>query len=407
MNYNIKGQSLLKSTITLPSSKSISNRTLILNALSGCPQDIQNLSDCDDTEVLVKALGFEECDFDIKAAGTAMRFLTALLATKEGNWTITGTERMKNRPIKLLVEALRSVGGKIEYMEKEGFPPLRIHGSQLQGGKISMAGNVSSQYISALLMIAPLMKNGLTLQLKGEVVSKPYIHLTIELMKIFGVDAEWNGATIDIHPQSYKPVSFTVESDWSAASYWYEIAALSKVEITLKGLFENSLQGDSAVARLFEPLGINTVFTAGGVILKQADRQTQTMEYDFEDEPDLAQTFVTTCCLLNIPFHFTGLQSLKIKETDRIEALKNELRKLGYLLEDSNNSILTWDGKKCEAEATPTIKTYEDHRMAMAFAPAALVRQHGITIANPEVVSKSYPHYWEDLQKAGFSIEKE
>lgn len=406
MNYNIKGQSLLKSTITLPSSKSISNRTLILNALSGCPQDIQNLSDCDDTEVLVKALGFEECDFDIKAAGTAMRFLTALLATKEGNWTITGTERMKNRPIKLLVEALRSVGGKIEYMEKEGFPPLRIHGSQLQGGKISMAGNVSSQYISALLMIAPLMKNGLTLQLKGEVVSKPYIHLTIELMKIFGVDAEWNGATIDIHPQSYKPVSFTVESDWSAASYWYEIAALSKVEITLKGLFENSLQGDSAVARLFEPLGINTVFTAGGVILKQADRQTQTMEYDFEDEPDLAQTFVTTCCLLNIPFHFTGLQSLKIKETDRIEALKNELRKLGYLLEDSNNSILTWDGKKCEAEATPTIKTYEDHRMAMAFAPAALVRQHGITIANPEVVSKSYPHYWEDLQKAGFSIEK-
>lgn len=406
MNYNIKGQSLLNSTITLPSSKSISNRTLILNALSGCPQDIQNLSDCDDTEVLVKALGFEECDFDIKAAGTAMRFLTALLATKEGNWTITGTERMKNRPIKLLVEALRSVGGKIEYMEKEGFPPLRIHGSQLQGGKISMAGNVSSQYISALLMIAPLMKNGLTLQLKGEVVSKPYIHLTIELMKIFGVDAEWNGATIDIHPQSYKPVSFTVESDWSAASYWYEIAALSKVEITLKGLFENSLQGDSAVARLFEPLGINTVFTAGGVILKQADRQTQTMEYDFEDEPDLAQTFVTTCCLLNIPFHFTGLQSLKIKETDRIEALKNELRKLGYLLEDSNNSILTWDGKRCEAEATPTIKTYEDHRMAMAFAPAALVRQHGITIANPEVVSKSYPYYWEDLQKSGFSIEK-
>ena len=406
MNYNIKGQSLLKSTITLPSSKSISNRTLILNALSGCPQDIQNLSDCDDTEVLVKALGFEECDFDIKAAGTAMRFLTALLATKEGSWTITGTERMKNRPIKLLVEALRSVGGKIEYMEKEGFPPLRIHGSQLQGGKISMAGNVSSQYISALLMIAPLMKNGLTLQLKGEVVSKPYIHLTIELMKIFGVDAEWNGATIDIHPQSYKPVSFTVESDWSAASYWYEIAALSKVEITLKGLFENSLQGDSAVARLFEPLGINTVFTTGGVILKQANRQTQTMEYDFEDEPDLAQTFVTTCCLLNIPFHFTGLQSLKIKETDRIEALKNELRKLGYLLEDSNNSILTWDGKRCEAEATPTIKTYEDHRMAMAFAPAALVRQHGITIANPEVVSKSYPYYWEDLQKAGFSIEK-
>lgn len=407
MNYIIKSPLLLKSTIALPSSKSISNRALILNALSGCPQAIQNLSDCDDTEVLMKALDFENCNFDIKAAGTAMRFLTALLSTKKGSWTITGTERMKNRPIRLLAEALKNLGGNVEYMEKDGFPPLRIHGCQLLGGKISMSGNVSSQYISALLMIAPLMKEGLTLELKGNIISKPYIHLTIELMKVFGVDTDWNEHTIHIRPQTYKPVAFTIESDWSAASYWYEIAALSKTDIVLEGLFEKSLQGDSAVRRLFRPLGINTAFTPKGVVLSQANRETKMMEYNFEDEPDLAQTFVVTCCLLHIPFHFTGLQSLKIKETDRIEALKKELRKLGYQLKDSCNSILIWDGSRCQAETDPIISTYEDHRMAMAFAPTALLRQQGITIANPEVVSKSYPHYWEDLQKAGFTIEQQ
>ena len=226
-------------------------------------------------------------------------------------------------------------------------------------------------------------------------------------MKVFGVDTDWNEHTIHIRPQTYKPVAFTIESDWSAASYWYEIAALSKTDIVLEGLFEKSLQGDSAVRRLFRPLGINTAFTPKGVVLSQANRETKMMEYNFEDEPDLAQTFVVTCCLLHIPFHFTGLQSLKIKETDRIEALKKELRKLGYQLKDSCNSILIWDGSRCQAETDPIISTYEDHRMAMTFAPTALLRQQGITIANPEVVSKSYPHYWEDLQKAGFTIERQ
>ena len=406
MKYLIKApEERLRASVQLPASKSISNRALILNALSYSPYDIQNLSDCDDTEVMVKALNSDSRDFDIKAAGTAMRFLTAFLSKIVGEWTITGTERMKNRPIKLLVDALNSLGARIEYMEKEGYPPLRIFGSALQGGEISLAGGVSSQYISALLMIVPLMEKGLTLHLEGNIISRPYINLTLQLMEQFGVKATWNGQTIKILPQEYKPIRFTVESDWSAASYWYSIMALSKnAEIELLGLFKNSLQGDAAGAKLFAQLGVGTVFTDRGVMLKYNGNVTKKLIYNFVNEPDLAQTFVVTCVLLNIPFRFTGLQSLKIKETDRIEALKTELRKLGYLLTDSNDSILEWNGERCEPEADPIIATYEDHRMAMAFAPAALVLPKGLKVADPEVVTKSYPAYWEDLRKAGFAL---
>lgn len=405
MSYTIKSPVSLKASIQLPASKSISNRALILNALSYSPYEIRNLSDCDDTEVMVRALNSNDRDFDIKAAGTAMRFLTAFLSKVVGEWTITGTERMKNRPIKILVDALNALGARVEYMEKDGFPPLRIFGSALQGGEISLAGGVSSQYISALLMIAPLMENGLTLHLEGAVISKPYINLTLQLMEQYGVKAEWNGQTIRVRPQEYRPVPFTVESDWSAASYWYAMMALSgNAEIELLGLFKNSLQGDAAGARLFAQLGVGTTFTDRGVVLKHNGNRTKKLNYNFVNEPDLAQTFVVACALLNIPFRFTGLQSLKIKETDRIEALKTELRKLGYLLTDCNGSILEWNGERCEPQAHPVIATYEDHRMAMAFAPAALVRPEGIEIADPQVVSKSYPHFWEDLQKAGLFV---
>lgn len=405
MKYRITAPALLKASVKLPASKSICNRALILNALSYSPYDIQNLSDCDDTEVMVKALNSNERDFDIKAAGTAMRFLTAFLSKVVGEWTITGTERMKNRPIKILVDALNALGAKIEYMEKEGYPPLRIFGSALQGGEISLAGGVSSQYISALLMIAPLMENGLTLHLEGNIISMPYINLTLQLMAQYGVKAEWNGSTIKVRPQEYNPIPFTVESDWSAASYWYAMMALSRnAEIELLGLFKNSLQGDSAGAKLFAQLGVGTTFTERGVLLRRNGNSVKKLNYNFVNEPDLAQTFVVACVLMNTPFRFTGLQSLKIKETDRIEALKTELRKLGYLLTDSNDSILEWNGERCEPEEHPVIATYEDHRMAMAFAPAALVRPEGIEIANPEVVSKSYPHFWEDLKAAGYSI---
>lgn len=407
MNYLIKApETRLGGTVRLPASKSISNRALILNALSYSSYEVENLSDCDDTQRMIEALTSNDRDFNIGAAGTTMRFLTAFLSKVAGEWTLTGTERMKNRPIKVLVDALNHIGARIEYMEKEGYPPLRIFGSALQGGEVSLAGNVSSQYISALLMIAPLTEKGLTLHLEGEVVSQPYIRLTLGLMEQFGVRAVWNGQTIRVAPQEYRPVRFTVESDWSAASYWYEILALAPQggEVELPELFKNSMQGDAAGAKLFARLGVGTSFTSRGVVLKKNGERCEKLVYNFVNEPDLAQTFVVTCVLLNIPFRFTGLQSLKIKETDRIEALKAELRKLGYVLTDTHGSILEWNGQRCEPEAHPVIATYEDHRMALAFAPAALVRPEGIEIACPGVVSKSYPRYWDDLRQMGFGV---
>ena len=398
-------QGAWRATVKLPASKSISNRALILNALSSSPYGVENLSDCDDTNLMVNALQSDGQDFNVGAAGTTMRFLTAFLTNRPGEWTITGTERMKNRPIKVLVEALNALGAHITYLEKEGFPPLRISGAALPGGEISLPGNVSSQYISAILMVAPLMKRGVTLHLEGEIVSRPYIHITLQLMRQFGVSATWNDHTIQVLPQRYHPIRFTVESDWSAASYWYEMMAFSPgAEIELLGLFKESLQGDAAGAKLFARLGVETLFTERGVRLRHTGCCCRELTYDFVNEPDLAQTFVVTCALLGVPFRFTGLQSLKIKETDRIAALQTELRKLGYVLRDEQDSILSWDGERCAPEAHPVIATYEDHRMALSFAPAALVRPEGIEIAHPQVVSKSYPHYWTDLHAAGFGV---
>ncbi len=406
MRYKLSAPSVVKTTIQLPASKSISNRALIINALARGTTPPCNLSDCDDTLVMIKALAENNETIDIMAAGTAMRFLTAYLSTVQGTHILTGTERMQQRPIQILVNALRELGAQIEYAGKEGFPPLRIHGTELKGNELTLKGNVSSQYISALLMIGPVLKNGLRLHLTGEIISLPYINLTLQLMKEFGAKAAWtSGNSIEVAPQPYTPVSFMVESDWSAASYWYQIAALSEqAEIELMGLFRNSYQGDSRGAEIFSRLGITTEFTHEGVLLKKSNRLVEQLNEDFVDIPDLAQTFAVTCCLLGIPFRFTGLQSLKIKETDRIFALKTELWKLGYLLQDVQDSILIWDGERCQPEAQPVIQTYEDHRMAMAFAPAAL-RFPEMRIAEPQVVTKSYPTYWENLQQAGFQID--
>lgn len=406
MRYKLSAPSVVRTTIQLPASKSISNRALIINALARGTTPPCNLSDCDDTLVMIKALAENNETIDIMAAGTAMRFLTAYLSTVQGTHILTGTERMQQRPIQILVNALRELGAQIEYAGKEGFPPLRIHGTELKGNELTLKGNVSSQYISALLMIGPVLKNGLRLHLTGEIISLPYINLTLQLMKEFGAKAAWtSGNSIEVAPKPYTPVSFMVESDWSAASYWYQIAALSEqAEIELMGLFRNSYQGDSRGAEVFSRLGITTEFTHEGVLLKKSNRLVEQLNEDFVDIPDLAQTFAVTCCLLGIPFRFTGLQSLKIKETDRIFALKAELRKLGYLLQDAQDSILIWDGERCQPEAQPVIQTYEDHRMAMAFAPAAL-RFPEMRIAEPQVVSKSYPAYWEHLQQAGFQID--
>lgn len=409
MIYNIKGPKTVQSTITLAASKSISNRALILKALSNSPFPINNLSDCDDTKVMIEAFSADSHDLNIGAAGTSMRFLTAYLSHMPGEWSITGSERMQNRPINILVEAINTIGGHIEYLKTKGYPPLKIRGKALEGGEVFLSGGISSQFISALMMIAPTMKNGLIIHLEGDIISIPYIKLTLKMMAEFGVkaDTNWDEKTIKIYPNEYKPVKYTVEADWSAASYWYEIAALSDIaEIELKGLFKDSGQGDSKVADLFIDLGINTEYTNDGVILKKTNRITKKLFHNFVNEPDLAQTFAVTCCMMNIPFLFTGLQSLKIKETDRIEALKIELKKLGYILHDSNNSILEWDGERCEPEKDPIISTYEDHRMAMAFAPAS-IKLGDIKIKEPKVVSKSYPQYWDDLKTVGFLIEEQ
>lgn len=394
----------IRATVQLPASKSISNRALILNALAYSPHDIQNLSDCDDTRVMIRALDSNNTHFDVGAAGTSMRFLTAFLAKTVGEWSITGSERMKQRPIRLLVDALNSLGAKIEYLENEGFPPLKIYGSAMMGGEITLNGGVSSQYISALMMIAPYMVNGLTIKLEGNIISVPYIEMTRSMMAEFGVQTSFSNNTITIEAQRYSPVPFTVESDWSAASYWYELLSIAnKGEVILKGLSQQSYQGDSKVAAIFGQLGVHTRFTNEGVVLSPTGQCVDFLNYNFSNEPDLAQTVVVTCCLKGIQFEFSGLQSLKIKETDRVAALINELAKLGFVIEEPAEGMLAWKGKTVVTEQLPAIKTYDDHRMAMAFAPAAL--KTPLAIEHPEVVSKSYPDFWKDLGTAGLEAE--
>lgn len=410
MRYKITAPSHIDTTINLPASKSISNRALILHALGKGSVVPDNLSDCDDTKVIINALKTMPPVIDIKAAGTAMRFMTAYLSVTPGEHVITGTERMKHRPIRVLVDALRKLGAQIEYTEEEGFPPLRITGGTLDGGILEIPGDVSSQYISALLMIGPTMKNGLKLRLTGNIVSRPYIDLTLHVMHEFGISAEWSDVDmISVSHQEIGERRYTIENDWSASSYWYEILAMTNDDesrVTLPGLKDASRQGDSAVRYLFSMLGVKTAFrTSDEVVLSRHMRSLPRLDYDFINQPDLAQTLVVTCATLGIPFHFTGLGNLRIKETDRIEAMKTEMRKLGYVLDDSVETELAWNGERCEAEKNAVIDTYEDHRMAMAFAPTAILLGE-ITINNPQVVTKSYPGYWNDLQKAGFTIKE-
>lgn len=412
MQIKLRPAEEIEASIKLPSSKSISNRVLIINALSMSKYVPENVSECDDTRVMLKALGSDDQLVDIMAAGTAMRFLTAYYASQPGERKcMTGTSRMLQRPIRVLVDALRELGAQIEYAGVEGYPPLLVEGKRLNVNRVSLQGHVSSQYISALLMIAPIMESGLRLILEGELISRPYIDLTLSLMKEFGAEAAWlNEHEIEVSPKPYTPIPFRVESDWSAASYWYEIVALSNdrgIRVNLPELHELSYQGDSAVAGLFAQLGVLTQYNRdGSVTLQKGGHVVSHMTYDFLNQPDLAQTFVVTCCMLGVHFRFTGLQSLKIKETDRIAALITEMRKLGFIIAEEFDSVLYWNGECCDAEPEAAIDTYEDHRMAMAFAPACLTL--GILrINNPHVVSKSYPRFWEDLCEVGFQISNE
>ena len=415
-SYRLTPPQRLDTTIELPASKSISNRALIIYALSGGRIMPENLSDCDDTEVIVNAIRYMPEEINIKAAGTAMRFMTAYLSVMRGTHTLTGTERMKHRPIGVLVDALRGLGADISYTGETGFPPLRITGQSLEGGLLEVCGNISSQYISALLMIGPMLKKGLTLRLTGDIISRPYIDLTLWMMGEFGAHAEWTSVdTITVEPQPYKNRNYFIENDWSAASYWYEMVSICddpETTVRLTGLTNGSKQGDSITRYIFSLLGVKTVFenkeegVPQTVTLKRNGICVPKLEYDFVNAPDLAQTFVVTCLAKGIPFHFTGLSTLKIKETDRIEALKKEVRKLGYVLRDRNDSELLWDGERCEPTLEAGIDTYEDHRMALAFAPLAL-KLPGLKINHPEVVTKSYPRFWEDLEIAGFEVKSE
>lgn len=478
----------LNASLALPTSKSLCARALVVNHLCEQPVHLEGLSDCDDTQAILQGLealrNSEDAPLrvDIGAAGTAMRFLTALFAaTPQLDVVITGSQRMQERPIGALVTALQAAGADISYVEKKGYPPLHIRGMQLEGGTLTLPSNISSQYVSALLMIAPTMRHGLQLELVGKVASAPYIRMTMQVMKAFGVEAKWENNLISIESgQRYartlsshcggtektaQTASYTIECDWTAASYWYEIVALhpdQTARVLLRGLREASEQGDAVCAKWFEALGVMTTFTAEGAILEKSTKSPQvTLEcdtstsednelssqtdhnfcesneclsktdcrlsqatsnssqatchssqavhhsykdappllLDFTAAPDLAQTFVVTCALLSRPFHFKGLESLRIKETNRIAALIAELQKLGKHIEAIGEGELRYTAQDDSPHAQAiTIATYDDHRMALAFAPAALLFPQ-LSIEHPEVVAKSYPHYWRDLSE--------
>ncbi|MCF6331665.1 MAG: 3-phosphoshikimate 1-carboxyvinyltransferase [Draconibacterium sp.] len=408
MRYQVSAKKKdITGSINLPASKSISNRALIINASNHSPYPLNNLSASDDTKVLAAALKSNTNKFNIGHAGTAMRFLTAFLSKIVGEWEITGSERMQQRPIRILVDALIQLGARIEYLNNEGYPPLKIFGSHLKGKTIELDGSISSQYISALLLIAPSIENGLTLKLTGGITSRSYIQLTLDLMAKFGIQYQWKTNEITINEQHYFPMNFTVEADWSGASYWYQILALlGSGEILLENLQLKSLQGDAQIVSWFGQFGVFSTQKENGVLLsKKENIVPKKLTLDFIENPDMAQTMACLCVAKEISFHFTGLKTLKIKETDRIAALQNELAKFGAKLTEPANGELAWNGEIdiISKEENPIIKTYHDHRMALAFAPMVLAG-FNLQIEEPMVITKSYPGFWEDLKKVGFVI---
>lgn len=407
MQYSIsKKDKLVEGRIVLPSSKSISNRVQVINALSNNFEPIKNLSDCDDSKTMQGILFSNTNTFDVGHAGTTMRFLTAYLSKIVGEWILTGSHRMKERPIGVLVDALNSIGAQISYLEKEGYPPLKIFGSNLTGKEVELSGNTSSQYITALLLIAPTLENGLRIKLKGKIVSRSYIEMTLNIMSEFGVKSEFKEQEIVVPNQAYQRIPYTVEGDWSGASYWFSAMALADGgKLYLDGLRKNSFQGDSGLIPVFEKLGVKTQFSRQGMYIEKVPTECKKLRYDFNQMPDLAQTFAVCSVYKGIPFHFTGLETLKIKETNRIYALITELGKLGYVLYEPAEGELAWDGERKTEDENIVIETYHDHRMAMAFAPIALIRPT-IVIDSPDVVRKSYPKFWEQLKQLQFEVKE-
>jgi 3-phosphoshikimate 1-carboxyvinyltransferase len=407
MNYIINCyEKRIKGEIVLPASKSISNRLLIIKALANHSFTINNLSFSDDTRVMIEAFRNGTDVVNIGHAGTSMRFLTAYYAATAQQKVITGSERMKNRPIRELVNGLNQLGAEIKYLEKEGYPPLQTSGRPLSGNTIQIDGSISSQYITALLLVAPAMPDGLVIHITGKLISSSYVKLTLQLMKQYGIEYIWTDNIIEIAHQPYMGVSCTVEADWSGASYWYEIAALAdEANIVVDGLSASSFQGDIALVGLFEKLGIHSNFVNNVVFLEKKPCNLKFFEFDFVNNPDLVQTFVVTLCLMGIPFKISGAETLRIKETDRITALQTEMAKLGYHIQESAPGVLEWDGRRGEALKHIVIDTYKDHRMALAFAPAAL-KLGKVVVNDARVVTKSYPGFWNDLQLVGFDVKE-
>ncbi|NBU35816.1 MAG: 3-phosphoshikimate 1-carboxyvinyltransferase [Bacteroidetes bacterium] len=413
MNYKLSFTgNILKGEITLAGSKSVSNRVLIIQALCENDFKIDALANANDTALLSELLQSKEEILDAGPAGTTFRFMTAYLALFGGKRVLTGSERMKQRPIKVLVDALRSLGASISYLENEGYPPLQITSGSIVGNKkLSIPANTSSQYISALLLIAPSLPGGITLELTGKIVSRPYIEMTLGLMQYFGISHQWENNLIVIPEMPYEARPFVVEADWSAASYYYSLAAMSEqADIFLNGLFENSLQGDAALIEIFQHFGVKTSFTSKGIRLIKKDTPLPVdFHYDFILCPDLAQTLAVVCAGLGVKGYFSGLETLRIKETDRIQALENEISKGGCHItlfsSDSQTGKEVFEvSGKFETNKIPVFKTYEDHRMAMAFAPLALLMP--VEIEEPRVVVKSYPDFWNDFQKLGLLIQQ-
>jgi 3-phosphoshikimate 1-carboxyvinyltransferase len=409
MNLNLKYNALHSTSnaqLSITGSKSETNRLLLLQALYTNIK-LENKSNSDDSEVMLKAIQKQTTEIDIHHAGTAMRFLTAYFSIQEGKEVVlTGSTRMKERPIKILVEALNQLGADITYDKNEGFPPIKIKGKKITKNKVSLPANVSSQYISALLLIAPKLENGLELTLEGEITSVPYINMTLALLNEIGVETSYveNKIKVNSH-KTQNTKTLTIESDWSSASYWYAVTALFEIgtKITLSSYKKDSLQGDAALVEIYKNFGVETVFDNNTIILHKVNNQKpETLNLKLNNSPDIAQTIAVTCFGLGVGCHLDGLHTLKIKETDRLEALKNELTKLGANVSVTNDSLNLEASNFIHSDVK--IATYQDHRMAMAFAPLAL--KVPITIENADVVSKSYPTFWEDLEKFGFQISK-
>ena len=394
-----KIQQSFQTEIPLPSSKSESNRALIINALAGGKDNLSNLAEARDTQTMMRLLSSDDAIADVIDAGTTMRFLTAYFAITGQHKTMTGTPRMCERPIGILVDALRSLGADIQYVKHEGYPPLQLNGFQFLGNNhLQIRGDVSSQYISALLMIAPILPTGLVLEITGELGSKPYIEMTLKQMEAFGVEVQrdWANMTITVTNQRYQSIPYAIESDWSGASYWFSAVALSEhedAELELLGLKENSLQGDSVIVQIMSHLGVKSEYTGRGFKLTKIPAETS-LEWDFTNCPDLAQTVCVVASAKNVSLTLTGLESLKVKETDRIFALQMELAKFGTtLLEVEKNHKYQLTPSQEQPTNLVSIHTYDDHRMAMAFAPLSLMMD--ITIEEPDVVVKSYPSFWQ------------